>query len=186
MSDETEESWSPASNPYAIAVSQSLWALWAIQLFAADAREHGGDERSQIYARQIFGQLRALQRCAEMMAKELLRLGVGQSQRDHLQRTMRDFEAAVPGAASARNILEHFDAYARGEGRLVKQAMKDMDIDVYRAAAMYWGGGYDPSTETVTEGPFAVVIPIALDSAEALQRAIYAAGKSADAHRHKS
>ena len=50
----------------------------------------------------------------------------------------------MPGAKSARDILEHFDEYARGEGKLVEQAMRDLSIDMYEAAAMYWGG-YDPA-----------------------------------------
>jgi hypothetical protein len=186
MSDDSEARWSPADNPYAIAVSQSQWALWAAQLFARDAKEYCGDVQSQIYARQIFGQLRALQRCAEMMARELKRLGVDKVHRDHLRQAIREFEAAVPGARSARDILEHFDEYARGEGKLVKQAMRDLGIDVYEAAAMYWGGGYDPSTEEVTEGPFVIVIPAALESAERLQRAIYAAGQAVDRRRASS
>jgi hypothetical protein len=39
MSDDSEARWSPADNPYAIAVSKSQWALWAAQLFASDAKE---------------------------------------------------------------------------------------------------------------------------------------------------
>jgi hypothetical protein len=186
MSDGPEERWSPARNPYAIAVSQSQWALWAAQLFGRDAKEHCGDEQSQIYARQIFGQLRALQRCAEMMATELNRLGIDQADRDALRQAMTDFELAVPGARSGRDILEHFDEYARGEGNLVKQAMRDLGIDVSEAAAMYWGGGYDPSTEEVTEGPFVIVVPAALESGGRLQRAIYAAGQAVDRHRASS
>ena len=186
MSDDQEERWSPADNPYAIAVSQSQWALWAAQLFARDAKESCGDERSQIYARQIFGQLRVLQRCAEMMARELKRLGVDQVHCDHLHQAIREFELAVPGAKSARDNLEHFDEYASGEGKLVKQAMRDLGIDVYEAAAMYWGGGYDPTTEEVTEGPFVIVIPAALESAGRLQRAIYAGGQAVDRHRASS
>ena len=89
-------------------------------------------------------------------------------------------------APSLLNILEHFDAYARGEGKLVKQAMRDFNIDMYEAATMYWGGGYDPITEEVREGPFVIVIPAALEAAKALQRAIYAAGKAVDRHRASS
>jgi hypothetical protein len=84
MSDDQDKRWSPADNPYAIAVSQSQWALWSAQLFARDAKENGGNERSQIYARQIFGQLRTLQRCAEMMVRELKRLAVDKAHRDLL------------------------------------------------------------------------------------------------------
>jgi hypothetical protein len=43
--------------------------------------------------------------------------------------------------------------------------MRDLGIDVYEVAAIFWGGGYDPSTEEVTEGPFVVFLPAALESA---------------------
>jgi hypothetical protein len=183
MNDEPRDPWSPAGNPYAIAVSQSQWALWAAELFARDAKKNDGDTRSQIYARQIFGQLRALHRCAEMMTRELERLGVDEAARDHLRHAIESFDAEVPGAKPARDIVEHFDEYARGEGKLVKQAMRDLNIDAYEAAAMYWGGGYDTTTEEVTEGPFVVAIPAALEAAKRLQRAIYTAGQAVDRHR---
>ncbi len=54
-----------------------------------------------------------------MMARELKRLGVDIVDRDYLQRAIKEFDAAVSGAKSARDILEHFDEYARGEGKLV-------------------------------------------------------------------
>ncbi len=184
MSEESERCWSPSRNPYAIAVSQAQWAVWAVQLFGREARAHGGDVQSQIYARQIFGQLRALQRCADMMAYELVRLGVDSGAREELDHAIADFAAAVPGARPARDILEHFDEYARGEGRLVKRAMEELGIDAREAAAMYWGGGYDPDSEEVAEGPFAVSVPAALDAAERLQQAIYNAGKVVDGHRN--
>ncbi len=186
MSDDHGKRWSPARNPYAIAVSQSQWALWAIELFARDAAENRGDIRSQIYARQIFGQLRLLHRCAEMMALELRRLGLGEAQRDHLHQAIAEFDATVPGAKPARDILEHFDEYARGEGKLAKQAMRNLGIDPYEAAAMYWGGGYDPTTEELTEGPFVIVVSAALEASRRLQLAIYGAGQAVDRHRASS
>jgi hypothetical protein len=56
----------------------------------------------------------------------------------------------VPGAKSARDILEHFDEYARGDGQLQRKAMNELGIDVFEAAAMFWGGGYDPAAEVLT------------------------------------
>jgi hypothetical protein len=53
-------------------VSQSWWAMAAVLQFAAEAKAaHGAAQ--QIYARQIFGHLRLLQRCAVMEVKELAR-----------------------------------------------------------------------------------------------------------------
>ena len=41
----------------------------------------------------------------------------------------------------------------------------------FEAAAMFWGGGYDSRTETITEGPFSVQIPQAIQASERPYRA---------------
>jgi hypothetical protein len=182
MSGEQKDEWSPAENPYAIAVSQSWWALQALLLFASEA-SNALDHRQQIYARQIFGQLRLLRLCARMQADELESLGVSELERDRLNGAIEVFDTATPEATSARNMLEHFDEYARGKGVLQKRAIREEGLSVYEAAAVYWGGGYDPTTEQITEGPIVIHVPTALAASEALHRAIYAAGKAVDAHR---
>jgi hypothetical protein len=182
MNSEEEDKWSPARDPYAIAVSQSWWAMSAVLQFAADAKATHGPAQ-QIYARQIFGHLRLLQRCAAMQAKELARLGIDQVHRDQLQGEIDAFESAVPGAKNARDVLEHFDEYARGDGRLQRKAMNELGIDVFEAAAMFWGGGYDPAADKLTEGPFAVVVSQAVEPSRRLQAAIYRAACVVDASR---
>jgi hypothetical protein len=182
MSPDEEVQWSPARNPYAIAVSQAWWAAEAVLQFAADARAANGPAQ-QIYARQIFGQLRLVLRCAVMEAKELAQLNVDQVHRDRLQNEIDAFEAAVPGAKSARDILEHFDEYARGDGRLQREAMTELGIDVFQAAAMFWGGGYDPVAEEIIQGPFVVAVPRAVEASQRLQAAIYGAARAVDARR---
>jgi len=67
----------------------------ALELFAADARR---SNPQQIYARQVFGQLRALHRCATLKAEELERHGVDQVHCHTLQSAIAAFDAAVPGA----------------------------------------------------------------------------------------
>lgn len=181
MSDDQKDEWSPAENPYAIAVSQSWWVLQALLLFTSEARD-ALDHRQQIYARQIFGQLRLLRLCARMQADELESLGVSEIERDRLNRAIEEFDKATPDARDARNMLEHFDEYARGQGVLQQRAIHEEGLSVYEAAALYWGGGYDPSTEQITEGPIVIHVPAALAGAEALHRAIYVAGKAVDAH----
>ena len=182
MSDAQKDDWSPAENPYAIAVSQSWWALQALLLFASEAG-NAFDHRLQIYARQIFGQLRLLRLCALMQADELERVGVSEVARDRLNQAIEDFDTATPDAMVARNMLEHFDEYARGKGVLQKRAIREEGLSVYEAAAVYWGGGYDPTTDEITEGPIVIHVPTALAASEALHHAIYAAGKAVDAHR---
>jgi hypothetical protein len=96
-----------------------------------------------------------------MQAQELKRLGVDDVHRDSLDAEISEFDAAVPAAKPGRDILEHFDEYARGEGVLAKKAIRDLGLDAHDAAAMFWGGGYDPDTETITQGPFVLEIPLA-------------------------
>lgn len=146
---------------------------------------NASDHTQQIYARQIFGQLRALRRCAEMQAKELARLGVSDIDRARLDQAIEGFDVAVPDARHARDVLEHFDEYARGEGRLQRKTIGELGIDVYEAAAMYWGGGYDPATEQITEGPFVLNVPAAVDASGRLHLAIYLAGQAVDASGQK-
>lgn len=182
MSSDPEQHWSPACHPYAIALSQSWWAMQAVLQFAADAKA-ARCPAQQIYALQIFGQLRRLHRCAVMQAAELTRLGVGQIRRDQLHDEIKTFLTAVPGARSARDILEHFDDYARGEGQLQRKAMTELGIDVFEAAARFWGGGYDSSTEEITEGPYVVTVPQAVVASKRLHAAIYKAALAVDAAR---
>ncbi len=87
---------------------------------------------------------------------------------------------AAPDARNARYVLEHFDEYARGEGKLQRKAIRELGIGVYEAAAMYWGGGYDPETEPITEGPFVISVPQSVEAAGHLFEAIYAAGRAVD------
>jgi hypothetical protein len=184
MRFEEEGQWSPARDPYAIAVSQSWWAMSAVVQFAADASGAHGPAQ-QIYARQILGHLRRLQRCGVMLAKELARLGIDQVHRDQLEDEIDLFEKAVPGAKSARDVLEHFDEYARGRGHLQRKAMNDLGIDVFEAAAMFWGGGYDPAADELTEGPFVIVVSRAVEASQRLHEAIYRAARALDASRRQ-
>jgi hypothetical protein len=86
-------------------------------------------------------------------------------------------------AKNARDILEHFDEYARGDRQLQRKAMNELGIDVFEAAAMFWGGGYDPATEELTEGPFVVAISQAVETSQRLHMAIYRAARPVDASR---
>lgn len=182
VADDPQDNWSPAENPYAIAVSQSWWALHSLLLFAEAARSGFGHEQ-QIYARQVFGQLRLLRLCATLQAGEIERLGIGEADRERLARAIEEFDSATPGAKSARDMVEHFDDYARGKGLLQRREIRENGLSVYEAAALYWGGGYDPTTEQITEGPIVIHVPSAIAASEALHLAIYAAGKAVDAHR---
>jgi hypothetical protein len=58
--------------------------------------------------------------------------------------------------------------------------MRELGIGTFEAAAMFWGGGYDSHTETITEGPFTVQIPQAIQASERLYLAIYIAARAVD------
>ena len=61
--------------------------------------------------------------------------------------------------------------------------MNELGIDVFEAAAMFWGRGYDPATEELTEGVFVVAISQAIDASQRLHRATYRAARAVDASR---
>jgi hypothetical protein len=109
MTDGQNGDWSPAENPYAIAVSQSWWVLQALLLFASEA-SGAVDHRQQIFARQISGQLRLLRLCARMQADELESLGVSEVARDHLNQAVEDFDTA---AATAQQIATFLSVVGR-------------------------------------------------------------------------
>jgi hypothetical protein len=183
MSDEQKDEWSPAENPYAIAVSQSWWVLQALLLFASEA-SGAVDHRQQIYARQIFGQLRLLRLCARMQADELEGLGVSEVARDRLNQAIEDFDTATPDAVAARNMLEHFDDYVRArQGRTPEASDPRGRAEGLRSGSAVLGRRVRPTTEQITEGPVVIHVPTALAASEALHHAIYAAGKAVDAHR---
>jgi predicted RNA-binding Zn ribbon-like protein len=121
-----------------------------------------------------------------MMARELTRQDIDEADRDRLNSEIETFDEAVPAAKDARDVIEHFDEYARGEGKLAKQAREDLAIDAFEAAARYWGGGYDPATEKLTEGPFEILVPDAISAAERMHAAIYSAGRAIDQARAPS
>src|SRR5690348_12589461 len=86
-------------------------------------RAKRGSTVGQIYARQLLGQLRGLHRCAVMMAAELKAEGVDREARGRLRHAISAFDRALLGAKDARDMLEHFDEYARGKGNLAKDAI---------------------------------------------------------------
>jgi hypothetical protein len=96
------------------------------------------------------------------------------------RRAAAEFDAAVPAAKHGRDILEHFDEYASGRGKLQQRDSRKRGHDVFEAAATYCGGSYDPSTEELTQGAFVIVVPDALEAAQRLHQAIYAAGLAVD------
>lgn len=177
--DDATSDWSPAQNPYAIAVSQAYFAFNGYLLFAGRAREEHGLAQ-QIFGRTTLGELRKLLRCAEMLSSELERLGAPVAAQRFLQAAIDKFEGEVRGIKDARDMLEHFDEYARGEGRLQRKEQKATGAEFHAVARLYWGGGYNPQTNEVTEGPYMIPLDVAGDAARALYESIIHAAKATD------
>lgn len=180
-----DESWSPARNPYAIAVSQAYFALQATLLFIEQARDATGVEQ-QLYARAIPSQLWLLRRCAQMEADELARLMIDEADCTLLQNEIAAFDEALPDLRNARDMLEHPDDYARGKGRLQEGAINSRGLDLHEAAAAYWGGGYDSTADEIKEGPYRLSLGTAGEAARRLHDAVYRAAKGVDRQRQST
>jgi hypothetical protein len=160
-------------------VSQSYLALQASLLFIEETRD-GAGMKGQLYARAVPSQLWILRRCAEMEARETARLEVAEADRNLLADEIAAFDQALPDLKNARDMLEHPDDYAYGQGRLQKAAVKKERLDLHEAAALYWGGGYDSTTDVIEEGPYKIHLGLAVEAAQRLHYAIYRAAKAID------
>lgn len=182
---DTAATWSPADNPYAIAVSEAQWWLRCAQL--ACRRMHDGDDpRSSVFssrqidARQLVVALWQLLMAEKLQQVALRALGMDRAVCAELSRARQRFEKALPGIKHMRDALMHFDEWARGEGSgpqkkdvLAGKALRDV-------ASMYWGFAYDPEDDTITLGPYVVQVDTAVRAATALADDIYQAARAVD------
>jgi hypothetical protein len=103
--DVPADTWSPADNPYAIAVSEAQWWLWTAELCARRIRE-GRDPDRQIDTRLFIVALRQLLYAAEMEKRAVRHLD--RAVRRALREACKKFDQAVPGLTDARDVLVHF------------------------------------------------------------------------------
>jgi hypothetical protein len=165
------DDWSPADNPYAIALSETQWSLWTVQLCALRIHE-GGDPERQIDARQFVAALRRIERFA-MMEQDACRQ-VAPEAAHVLGQAIEVFATAVPGARHARDVLEHYDAYAVGKGHRQASAASDL-------ARQYSRFGYDPRTDQIQIGPYQINVTDAVTHARQLTAAVHTAVQAYDA-----
>lgn len=172
-----DNTWSPADNPYAIAVSEAQWWFRSVQLTVL--RMHGEDDyragfsSRQLDARQLIMALCQLRVAENLQQLALGELDVGHDVCDALGRAHEKFNEMVPDLQHMRNGLVHFDEWTRGKGRAGPQkielaaGMSHRDI-----ASKYARFAYDPVTDTVTFGPYSFEVPSALEAAKVLSDAI--------------
>jgi hypothetical protein len=179
------DDWSPADNPYAIAVSEAQWWQRAVQL--AVLRVRGNDDDSiawhssrQIDARQLVFALRQLLAAEELEQAALKALGIDPAAGQELARARKQFEDALPGVKHMRDALMHFEEWSRGTGRGPQKERREAGEALRDIASFFWGLAYDPSADTVSMGPYTIDVGVADGAAKELSRAIFMAAREVD------
>jgi hypothetical protein len=179
------DDWSPADNPYAIAVSQSqLWRdvvrLTVLRMRGEDDRPAGWFSSRQLDAHVLVMTLRQILTAEQLEQLALAELGIDSAVGMALAAARKRFEDALPGIKNMRDALMHFDEWSRGKGlgpqakrRKAGEALRDIARD-------YWRFGYDPNASTVSFGPYTIAIDIAERAAAELCNAIYMAAREVD------
>lgn len=185
MTATKSDDWSPADNPYAIAVSEAQW--WRDAARLAILRMRDGDDRRlgwfssrQIDARYLVLALRQLLAAEQLEQIALRELGIDAAVRDALADARQRFVAALPGIMDMRDGLIHFEDWSRGQGRGPQQKRRKSGELPREVARKYWGFGYNPNESTVSLGPYTINIDIADRAAVELARAIYMAAHEVD------
>jgi hypothetical protein len=180
------DDWSPADNPYAIAVSQSqLWRdvvrLTVLRMRDDDDCRAGWVSSRQLDAHVLVMTLRQLLTAEQLEQAALKELGIDPAVSTALALARKQFEDALPGIKDMRDALMHFDEHSRGLGRYGPQAKRRKAGDALRDIARdYWRFGYDPNAGTVSFGPNIIEIEIAERAAAELCHAIYMAAREVD------
>jgi hypothetical protein len=181
----TPGDWSPADNPYAIAVSEAQWWQRAVQL--AITRVRGKDDDSiawhssrQIDARQLVFALRQLLTAEQLEQAALKALGIDPVVGQELAKAREKFEAALPGVKDMRDGLMHFDEWARGKGLGPQKKRRDAGDALRDVARIFWGFGYDPNADTISMGPYSIDVGTADSAAKELSWAIFMAAREVD------
>ncbi len=160
MDDASPGDWSPADHPYAIAVSEAQWWLFAVRLADARLRDRDDPRAAPVSSRQVDARNLVLALTQLLVAERLeqtalAELGVDTRVAQRLAEARSRFEAALPGLQSTRNALTHFDECARGSGHGPQRSDVSAGASRRQAARTYWGFGYDPSTRSVESSPTA-------------------------------
>jgi hypothetical protein len=185
MTNAPSTDWSPADNPYAIAVSQSqLWRdvvrLTALRMRDEDDRRAGWFSSRQLDAHVLVMTLRQLLTAEQLEQFALKALGMDPAVGVTLAAARQRFEDALPGIKDMRDALMHFDEWSRGEGRGPQKERRAANEALRDIARDYWRFGYDPNAGTVSFGPYTIDIDVAERAAVELFRAIYLAAHEVD------
>jgi hypothetical protein len=167
------DDWSPADNPYAIAVSQSqLWGdiVRLTILRTRDEHDHhaGWFISQQLDAHVLVMTLRQLLTAEQLEQVALKELGIDAAVRDALAEAREKIEDALPGIKHMRDALMHFDEWSRGKGLGPQKARVKAGEALRDVARDYWRFGYDPIAATVSLGPYTIDVDMAERAAHEL------------------
>ncbi|MDX3242485.1 hypothetical protein [Streptomyces sp. ME18-1-4] len=183
MNSNLLDDWSPADNPYSIALSEANW--WRATVALAVKRMHSDDVQvgwfssRQIDARTLVVALRQLLAAVKLERIALTDLGMDAAVITALDDAEQVFLDTLPNIKHVRDGLTHFEDWARGRGG-GPQADARKAADPRDVARDFWSFGYDPVTDTVAMGPFSISVSAAVPAANALCAAIYAATRAVD------
>lgn len=186
MSETVADEWSPADNPYAIAVSEAQWwqrtATLAVRRIRADDDDNGDPffDSRQIDARQLCIALRQLLMAEKLEQIALADLGIDPAVGQALGEARERFEAALPGIKHMRDGLIHFEDWSRGKGIGPQQKRIKAGGTARDVARHFWGFAYDPRADTVTMGPYRIDVGAVEEAAGELALAIYLAAHEVD------
>lgn len=182
--ENTPDDWSPADNPYAIAVSQSqLWRetvqLTVLRIRDEDDNRVGWSSR-QLDAHVLVVMLRQLLTAEQLEQAALEALGIDQAVGAALAAARKRFEDALPGIKDMRDALMHFDEWAQGTGFGPQARQRNAGTALRDIARDYWRFGYDSATGVVSFGPYTIAIDTAERAAAELCQAIWIAAHEVD------
>jgi hypothetical protein len=179
------DDWSPADNPYAIAVSQSqLWRevvhLTILRMEHDDVHRTSWFSSQQLDAHVLIMTLRQLLTAEQLEQVALRELGIDATIRDALSDARTRFEDALPGIKTMRDGLTHFDEWSRGKGWGPQKERVKAGEALRDVAREYWPFGSDPDGGTVVFGPYSIRVDVVEQAADELCQAIYSAAREID------
>lgn len=180
------DDWSPADNPYAIAVSEAQWGLSTVELALLRIERGEEDWNSwfssvQIDARQVVHGLRHIMTAEHLEQMALNELAIDSSVGNALAQARQHFEETLPGIKDMRDALTHFEDWSRGQGRFGPQKkLRDAGKDLRDIARTFSGFGCDPASGTITLGPYTIHVETARQAAHELCQAICTAAHDVD------
>ena len=185
MTRNAADNWSPADNPYAIAVSEAQWwseaaRLAIVRMRRDDHRGFGWFSPQQIDARNLVLALRQVLRAERLEQAALEDLNIDRAVRDALARAAKRFTDDLPGIEVMRDGLTHFDEWSRGMGRGPQEKRRRMGHVPRDVARDFWRFGYDPEAGTVSFGPYSIDVNVAERAVRELSLAVYQAAREVD------